>query len=378
RRSQQQFIFLFENISEIDINNKNIQFTVEIKEFCYFCLQMFYKNNFCGPLDEESYIYGLFNLESQKYEELEKYCQSKLAAPGDRAITKYPFLLFISIQCLEKFPQNLDEFVCHLLIYIVWSQLFDHPISFFLDKSKEILEKKFDAAKKLIDFLSQTLEMNYCLTGVLGKRTKYQTEDLAQLVLDVTIKGHATSPDNDAPYLPEAVLKSPQTYLIGRHALYVRSSLENDSFRKNERTLLQLELTRMDQWYLTIPLPYWKIKELICFGNLGRLGCVNSAIEHYTELKSYDELIRCYLQGGRREKADNLVHAEIDAHGETPQLLCLLGQINDECVSYFEQALEINTIQPATWYNLGCSYLELNDYDKAATAFRTCCHIQPD
>uniref|UniRef100_A0A6B2G236 Tetratricopeptide repeat protein 27 (Trinotate prediction) n=1 Tax=Myxobolus squamalis TaxID=59785 RepID=A0A6B2G236_MYXSQ len=49
-----------------------------------------------------------------------------------------------------------------------------------------------------------------------------------------------------------------------------------------------------------------------------------------------------------------------------------------DCAFYFEKALEINTIQPATWYNLGCSYLELNEYDKAATAFRTCCHIQPD
>ncbi|KAF0991657.1 hypothetical protein HZS_6301 [Henneguya salminicola] len=211
------------------------------------------------------------------------------------------------------------------------------------------------------------------------------------------------------PYI-ETILESPKSYLVGRSALYIRSSIERHSTRKYERSLLQLEMNRMHKWQFIIPLSFWKIKELLAH-LLFMMGLVNSALEHYIELKSYDKLIMCYMAHGRREKAHEVLTAEMSVHGETPKFLCLLGKINDdpeyyhkaldlsngkcfrafsdlgyyhlnrknyaECVIFFEKALDINTIQPNAWYNLGCVYLELKKIDKAAIAFRTCCHLEP-
>lgn len=45
---------------------------------------------------------------------------------------------------------------------------------------------KYKQAKKCIKRALELLELNITLTGRLGKMTKYQTFDVAQLVLDVS------------------------------------------------------------------------------------------------------------------------------------------------------------------------------------------------
>ncbi|KII65680.1 Tetratricopeptide repeat protein 27 [Thelohanellus kitauei] len=411
-----EYLLKFREIKNIEKKIKSTDFY----HFSQFCLEHFYINNFCGPLTDPHEILNMFGLSPESLEKIESFCRLKLSEVGDdiRSITHYPFMLWIATICLKLEANTLDQNVHQLLILLVWSQLFDSPISSLKDsvfqrvefllshiKSEEssernsilimclqsyLLFKEFDMYEELIQCISGDLGIKVKLTGILGKRTKYQIKALPQLALNVHLEDSYLKEESENVSLPEdvvldddtllpkihlsidnplpslsvchqsflllicyykinslpiddltheellpyinSILESPKSYTVARNALYYRSLFERSSRRKLERTLQQLEELLADTYF--------------------QIRCVKSALDQYTELKAYDELVKCYIACGRREKYA-------------------------ECVDNFVKALNINSLQPKTWYNLGCAYLQLKQDAKAASAFKSCCHLEP-
>lgn len=199
-------------------------------------------------------------------------------------------------------------------------------------------------------------------------------------------------------------------------AMYQRSVLEMDDRRKAERSMLQLsELiervndgqltaghTKLHLFYSGLIAPLWKVKRNLA-NSLIRLGCVKEALDIYIELDLWEEVVFCYKQINRRDKAAEIIRQQI-AIQETPYLLCLLGDATDQIDCYerawqlsngksylaqkrlgyhyyglkdyktaidcFKRSLELNCMQLDTLQRLGYSALLVEDYELAADAYR--------
>lgn len=199
-------------------------------------------------------------------------------------------------------------------------------------------------------------------------------------------------------------------------SMYQRSVLELNDRRKAERSMLQLsELiekvngcqltsghTKLHLFYSGLIAPLWKVKRNLA-NSLIRLGCVKEALDIYIELDLWEEVVFCYQQIDRRDKAAEIIRQQI-AIQETPYLLCLLGDATDQIDCYerawqlsdgksylaqkrlgyhyyglkdyktaidcFRRSLELNCMQLDTLQRLGYSALLIEDYELAADAYR--------
>ena len=69
---------------------------------------------------------------------------------------------------------------------------------------------------------------------------------------------------------------------------------------------------------------------------LAGVGAVQSALELYQRLGMWNRVIECYQSAGRHSQAEQLVKERIKVEGESPLLLCLLGdamQVSEHLVS---------------------------------------------
>lgn len=123
----------------------------------------------------------------------------------------------------------------------------------------------------------------------------------------------------------------------------------------------------------------------------------------FKQLDFYEEAAQCLTISGKVTQAQKYIQEIIETHGETPQILCLLGDMkrkesyyekaweisghkyaramrslggmyfergqNDECISCLTKALNINKLHPSSWYTLGCAYIKIENYEKAIYAF---------
>lgn len=66
-----------------------------------------------------------------------------------------------------------------------------------------------------------------------------------------------------------------------------------------------------------------------------------TAFEMMNELEMYDEAAECLYGCGKYTQAENYIKEIFEKHGESPQILCLLGEMNKDDSKY-ERAWEIS------------------------------------
>lgn len=165
-------------------------------------------------------------------------------------------------------------------------------------------------------------------------------------------------------------------------SMYQRSVLEQDERRKAERSMLQLSelidklnacqltagYTKMHLFYSALIAPLWKVKRNLA-NSLIRLGCIKEALDIYIELDLWEEVVFCYKQINRRDKAAEIIRQQI-AIQETPYLLCLLGDATDQ-IDCYERAWQLsNGKSYLAQKRLGYHYYGLKDYKTAIECFR--------
>ena len=142
------------------------------------------------------------------------------------------------------------------------------------------------------------------------------------------------------------------------------------------------------------------------------MGSVKSALDDAIRIELWEDVIICYNQLNLKHKAAEIIKAQIQDKGESPLLLCMLGDASDEesyyykalklssnkcaraykalgmrayfrkeyrdAVELLDKSLEINRFQPDILLRLGYASLEIEDWNVAAKTYRLYCNYAPD
>ncbi|VDM00669.1 unnamed protein product [Schistocephalus solidus] len=153
---------------------------------------------------------------------------------------------------------------------------------------------------------------------------------------------------------------------------------------------------------------------------LASFGSLKAALDVYLRWEMWDDVITAYtllgqsnLVGCSHIFAEKCIRERITSGDETPDLYCSLGDVTKDpahyekawelsnhksaramkslglrsltvekdpskAAEYLEKSLLINRFQIDLWFTLGCCYLQLKNFPKAETAFRTCVSLEPD
>lgn len=213
----------------------------------------------------------------------------------------------------------------------------------------------------------------------------------------------------------EKVLEKSYNWLIFSMSLFLRSKNEQEKIKTRERSMIQMQ-TLIDQYRdeepclgervryaFTNPYPLsWNLKKQLGFAYQS-IGVYLSAFELFNDLDFYEEAAQCMVVSGKITQAERYIDKIIEENGETPQILCLLGDLKrkdeyyerawelskhknarsmrslgmmqfqrgqiDEAIKCLKSALDINMLYPSTWYTLGCAYVKKEEFEKAIYAF---------
>ncbi|CAB3402663.1 unnamed protein product [Caenorhabditis bovis] len=189
-----------ENVEQV-LQNKNKS---ELLEICRNCLRHVIASNYTGftKLHESSWI---------SEEDARKCLARDLITPC--VAVKSSWALVLTKRIMENI--NDADFETHLLklrFFIVWQQFLTDKSNYILEQgtqSIQFIQKnlesetdcnrkcsillkmtsfyfmfyQYDLANECIENASKLCKLNVDMTGMLGKRTRYQTRDVAQLVL---------------------------------------------------------------------------------------------------------------------------------------------------------------------------------------------------
>ena len=237
------------------------------------------------------------------------------------------------------------------------------------------------------------------------------------------------------------LLERSTVWSVSFSLLELRSLLERGSRRRVERSMKQIEtlaktvrheqlsvayerrflfgeaLARTGHFYAVLPSPHWTVEKHLA-DLLLSLGVLRAALDTYLRLEAWTEVITCYRQLGRPDKAEEIVRrklAEVEAaaaEGDTPsnskqkqaELHCLLGEITGDleyyhtawrlsgeryarppkmlglhyfelkeyqtALGYLKQSVAVNSMQVDAWYRIGFISLQQEQWEAAATAYR--------
>ncbi|XP_025753002.1 tetratricopeptide repeat protein 27 isoform X2 [Oreochromis niloticus] len=241
---------------------------------------------------------------------------------------------------------------------------------------------EYQPAKEHIEEARQLSRLNINMTGALGKRTRFQQNYLAQLILEVKRKQDQPGQINDeATPTPTPQASLPKDYNLGDDTLLDKISLaEPDQyhlpdltaeeqavilgictdFQKNNpvHKLTEEELLaftsaivdhfedkscpvteRLKVFYCCQAPPRWVVQKQLA-SLLMDLGCISSAVLIYERLELWEDAIICYERLGQHGKAEEIVRRELEKK-ETPSLYCLLGDILRDH-QYYDCAWELS------------------------------------
>ncbi|KAF6774714.1 hypothetical protein AHF37_05845 [Paragonimus kellicotti] len=129
---------------------------------------------------------------------------------------------------------------------------------------------------------------------------------------------------------------------------------------------------------------------------LKKLGCYKSALDVFLRWNQWFDIIDCYTHLNKREKAEELIRAQLDSGGSVTRIawdvsehrsaramrsLAIVHMYIDKdyekAIECFEKSLSINNLQASLWFTFGCCCLQAKQYTKAENAFRRCVQIGP-
>lgn len=352
-------------------------------------------------------------------------------------------------------------------------------LSFHLEAARFYLHyRRVQNSEKHLEYAQITAGLRLNLEGAMGKRTKYQQEEKAQLYLKVEMDKdtfpsvdcedvpksltlndelrlehieflehmeetklgmveeaiilakydelqlcqprHKLTDEEIRPYLT-TVIESTKNWSLKMTSLCYRCSLESDDKRTVERSMMQAEsllkdyndvrapvARRMDLFFASGMRPVWTLEEKLANVMLS-LGLVKSALEIFTKLGLWEDVIVCYTVLNLKHKAAEIIEQEISKK-PTVKLWCLLGDATEdvshyevawklseerssrvqkhwgfyyfakknyvEAVPHLKLSVELNNIQELVWFRLGYAALQIEDWKLAAAAYRHYCALE--
>ncbi|KIH58781.1 tetratricopeptide repeat protein [Ancylostoma duodenale] len=260
----------------------------------------------------------------------------------------------------------------------------EERMQYFLERANALLS--YYEYEKCSDYIQRALEisgLNLELAGKMGKRTRFQQHDIAQLVLN-------------------AIIRQRRCWSVQAAALLVRCELERTRNRRVERACAQSELIcklmdgvddetpetvkmmRTDLMLASGLEPFWNA-HVIHAETLRSLGCTaisiilqpTEALLIYEKLQMWDSVIDCFKQLGQLEKAEALIRKLLLERPNDSMLYCYLGDITME-TSYYDKAIEISNDHNArARKSFGFLMLLRNQFDSAYEHLRRSLELQP-
>ena len=233
------------------------------------------------------------------------------------------------------------------------------------------------------------------------------------------------------------ILAHPLNWTVYSYSLLLKSYVEYENTRTKERAILQLQVLvdqlsnettpllsnkkenqsnapvweRLMYLYSTGFPPFWEMKKQLA-QHYFDYGVILTALNIFKELQLYDDVVNCLEIVGRKEEAIQILQDRIHEKGETPYLVCRMGELqknpkllehawelshhhfarakrmlgdfyyekNDfaACLPHYREALTINLMYPNTWFKCGVASMRTGDFNYAITCFTTLLKLNPE
>ena len=251
-------------------------------------------------------------------------------------------------------------------------------------------------------------------------------EQILLLALCLNVKNrnpaHGLTKEEMMAYV-NRVSEHPNNWLVHSTCLFIRSMLEVDASRTVERAALQMH-SLVEQYHDASPGPAERLKHVFTLAypnyvvlqkELGHmelsLGIAASALTVFQRLEMWEQVVMCYRIMGKLRRAEKVLREQLSVD-PTPELWVMLGDLTSdegcferawelseqryaraqrfwgrhllklqkwkEAIYHFQLALKINPLFPDIWFSLGCSALQIGEWQTARDALSRMVSMHPD